>query len=234
MTNESPSKPYGTGQTGQRSDATGMTTPANLQNDPTALLAALGQLEVGLSHYDGKGRLTSWNDQFLALYPELDPDILSGKTLEEILTNEKVVARWVIDPETEDAGKWLERRLARHREPGGAVLIHDRKDRWIEITEFRTAQGGVLGFHRDITEAKEKRRHAEDQTMLLRATLDSIDQAIAVFDPRMTLRVWNAKLVELFDFPQHLLRVGTPVSELVDFMMGALLGESGPPFNRCR
>ncbi|UUX49585.1 EAL domain-containing protein [Nisaea acidiphila] len=196
-----------------------MTTPANLQNDSSELLSALEQLEVGLCHYDQRGRLTSWNEQLLQLYPELDPDRIAGKTLEEILKQDAVYSRWVTDPENEDAEKWLQRRLRRHQEPGGAVLIHDRRDRWIEITEFHTARGGVLGFHRDITEEKEQRRHAQDQTMLLRATLDSIDQALAVFDARLTLRVWNTRLVELFDFPAHLMRVGTPVSELVDFMM---------------
>jgi diguanylate cyclase (GGDEF)-like protein/PAS domain S-box-containing protein len=196
-----------------------MTALATLHNDPTELLKALEQLEVGLCHYDRNGRLTSWNQQFLNLYPELDANEISGKTLEEILTAEPVLARWVTDPETECAEKWIERRLSRHRDPGAPVLIHDSRDRWVEVTEFRTAGGGLLSFHRDITEAKEQRKHAEDQTLLLRATLDSMDQAIAVFDMRMTLRVWNARLIELFDFPEHLMRVGTPVSELVDFML---------------
>ncbi len=207
------------GQTGQRSEASGMTALSTLHNDPTELLNALEQLEVGLCHYDRNGRLTSWNRHFLDLYTELDPNAIAGRTLEEIISADAVLDRWVTDPATECAETWLERRLSRHRDPGAPVLIHDRSDRWIEITEFRTAGGGLLSLHRDITEAKAQRKHAEDQTMLLRATLDSMDQAIAVFDMRMTLRVWNARLLELFEFPEHLIRVGTPVSELVDFML---------------
>lgn len=193
-------------------------TPSPLQNDQSELLGALEQLQVGLCHYDEKGRMTSWNEQFENLYPELDTRTLGGKTLDQILALESVTQRWVSGDRPEFAEQWLRSRLQSHRDPSGPLLLHDNRDRWIEITEFRTSTGGLLSFHRDVTEERASRKHAEDQTMLLRATLDSIDQAIAVFDRDLALRVWNAKFIELFDYPEHLARVGTPVSDLVDFM----------------
>ena len=197
----------------------GITKPAALENHPTELLGALEEIQFGLCHFDQNGRITSWNTQFLELYPELGGMTLAGRTLESLLNEPEIIQRWTTDTPSEFPEKWRERRLQAHREPGGRVLLHDRKNRWIEIAELRTASGGLLSFHRDITEEKAARKHAEDQTMLLRATLDSIDQSIAVFDSALMLRVWNAKLVEMFEFPKHLMRIGTPVSELVDFMI---------------
>ncbi len=197
----------------------GMTKPADLENHPTELLGALEEIQVGLCHFDQNGCITSWNAPFLDLYPELNGVALVGRTLDSLLSEPEIIQRWVTDAPSDRPELWRERRLQAHREPGGRVLLHDHKNRWIEITELRTASGGLLSFHRDITEEKAARKHAEDQTMLLRATLDSIDQSIAVFDSALTLRVWNAKLVEMFDFPEHLMRIGTPVSELVDYMM---------------
>lgn len=196
-----------------------MTKPAALENHPSELLSALDEIQVGLCHFDRAGRISSWNAQFLELYPELTGIPLAGRTLAALLNEPAVIERWISDGAAHRSESWREHRLRSHREPGSRVLLHDRKDRWIEITEQRTASGGLLSFHRDITDEKASRKHTEDQTMLLRATLDSIDQSIAVFDSGLKLRVWNAKLMEMFDFPDHMMRIGTPVSELVDYMM---------------
>lgn len=192
---------------------------AATEKDQADLLSALGQLQVGLCHYDRQGRIVSWNEQYLNLYPELDTAALAGRKLDDLLHDANVLSRWLPDATAEDAERWRASRLSRHAEPHGPFMLRDRRGRWIEITEFRISDGGILSFHRDITEEKAERKHAEDQTLLLRATLDSVDQAIAVFDRDLMLRVWNARFQELFDFPNHLLRVGTPVSELVDFML---------------
>lgn len=61
---------------------------------------------------------------------------------------------------------------------------------------------------------------------LLLAGLDLLDQAIAVFDATPKLVTWNKALLRLLDFPEALVRVGTPFEEFVRFNVER--GEYGP------
>ncbi len=60
---------------------------------------------------------------------------------------------------------------------------------------------------------------------LLMAGLDLLDQAIAVFDAKPELVTWNKALLRLLDFPESMVRVGTPFEEFVRF--NAERGEYG-------
>ncbi len=60
---------------------------------------------------------------------------------------------------------------------------------------------------------------------LLLAGLDLLDQAIAVFDATPKLVIWNKAMVRLLDFPEELVRVGTPFEAFVRF--NAERGEYG-------
>jgi len=60
---------------------------------------------------------------------------------------------------------------------------------------------------------------------LLLAGLDLLDQAIAVFDATPKLVTWNKAMVRLLDFPESLMKVGTPFEAFVRF--NAERGEYG-------
>ena len=66
-----------------------------------------------------------------------------------------------------------------------------------------------------------RRRHD-----LLLAGLDLLDQAIAVFDTTPKLVTWNKAMVRLLDFPESMMRVGTPFADFARF--NAERGEYGP------
>ncbi|MBR0567905.1 PAS-domain containing protein [Azoarcus sp. L1K30] len=61
---------------------------------------------------------------------------------------------------------------------------------------------------------------------LLLAGLDLLDQAIAVFDATPKLVTWNKAMLRLLDFPESMVRVGTPFEDFVRF--NAERGEYGP------
>ena len=52
---------------------------------------------------------------------------------------------------------------------------------------------------------------------LLLAGFDLLDQAIAVFDATPKLVTWNKALLRLLDFPEDMVRVGTPFEAFVRF-----------------
>jgi len=72
-----------------------------------------------------------------------------------------------------------------------------------------------------MAETSEHRRRYD----LLLAGLDLLDQAIAVFDATPKLVTWNKAMLRLLDFPETMVRVGTPFEEFVRF--NAERGEYG-------
>ena len=61
---------------------------------------------------------------------------------------------------------------------------------------------------------------------LLQATLQNMTQGIAVVDAELRLVAWNRRYLELFRYPEGMVRVGCPVAELIRW--NARRGEWGP------
>jgi len=61
---------------------------------------------------------------------------------------------------------------------------------------------------------------------LLSTTLENVSQGISVVDAQMRLVAWNRRYLELFDYPDGMVNVGVPVSDLI--RRNAELGECGP------
>lgn len=54
---------------------------------------------------------------------------------------------------------------------------------------------------------------------MLQATLENIAQGISVVDSEQKLVAWNGVYADLFAYPDHLLKVGTPIQALIKFNM---------------
>lgn len=61
---------------------------------------------------------------------------------------------------------------------------------------------------------------------LLASTLENIDQGVSVVDRELNLVAWNGRYLELFNYPIGMVRVGTPVADLIRY--NAERGECGP------
>jgi len=61
---------------------------------------------------------------------------------------------------------------------------------------------------------------------LLQATIDNVSQGITVIDKDLRLAMWNKRYLQLFDFPEGVVMVGTPIEEII--RLSALQGEYGP------
>lgn len=61
---------------------------------------------------------------------------------------------------------------------------------------------------------------------LLAATLENIDVGISVIDRDLRLIAWNSRYLDLFLYPQGMVRVGLPIADLIRF--NAERGDCGP------
>ena len=57
---------------------------------------------------------------------------------------------------------------------------------------------------------------------LLEAALENMSQGISVVDAQLRLVAWNRRYVEMFGFPESLLRVGAPVAELAAWSLARM------------
>ncbi len=118
----------------------------------TQLADAMDVLADGIALYDVEDRLVFCNRRWLELYPQSADVMRPGVPFEDIIR--AGLDRGVYPEAAEDSEAWLERRRARRQSPGGAWELRYAGG-WRQITERRTAAGGIISLHRDITERKQ-------------------------------------------------------------------------------
>lgn len=61
---------------------------------------------------------------------------------------------------------------------------------------------------------------------LLAATFENMDAGVSVVDAELNLVAWNSRYLELFDYPEGMVRIGAPVADLIRH--NARRGDFGP------
>ena len=117
--------------------------------------AIIESIPQAFALYDPEDRLITWNSRFLELYPELVDVITTGTSYEALLRAE-IEAGIDPIPDGEAFESYVEHRLGQHRSSECAIERQLPNGRWILINEHRTADGGVVVLHTDISELKDR------------------------------------------------------------------------------
>ncbi|WP_142848656.1 NahK/ErcS family hybrid sensor histidine kinase/response regulator [Telmatospirillum sp. J64-1] len=183
------------------------------------LSEAIEAISEGFVLTDGDDRLVLFNSKFREMWPGADGIMRPGLGFEDMLR--KAVQTGQVADAQDDPTGWLERRLAHHRAPGELFVMQFKDGRWVQVSERRTADGGIVGIYTDITEIKisEKRRRERElaqKSVLLQATLDNLSQGVCVFDAEQRLTAWNERFIDLLGLDRDLARPGMPLSAFLD------------------
>ena len=146
-----------------RAEVDTIKTQAAVESDLllSRLRDALEAAPQGLALFDAQDRYVLWNARYAELYAN-DCGDWTGQCFEDALRRNVEGGRFP-DAIGREA-QWLDERMARHLQ-GESVSEHLLSDgRWIEISERRTADGGIIAIHNDITALK--RREASFQLEL--------------------------------------------------------------------
>lgn len=134
-------------------------------------------------------------------------------------------------PEGETPQDWAVARMARHRDAHVIFNVQFRGDRWVQVSEHRTNDGGTVILQTDVTdiiraERDERGKLLDHQARVVRATLDHISQGVCIFDARARMIGWNARAGELLAVPRARFRAGLAFGDLLDRLRGRIvLGE---------
>jgi signal transduction histidine kinase len=125
---------------------------AELQSAQARLAGALETLPAAIALFDRADRLVGFNATYLRIH-EIIADILKpGTSFETILRTNIARSRFDLGDQEKEA--YIARRLAQHRNPGGAFERRLNDGRWERVTEQRMADGGLSLVITDITEDK--------------------------------------------------------------------------------
>lgn len=184
------------------------------------LADAIETVQEGFALFGPDDVLVMCNARFSVHLADVRPHLVPGLSFAGYVD---LVSRsdYLALPEGETAEAWAVQRLRRHMDQHVIFNVRMRWDTWVQVSEHRTADGGTVVLQTDVTdllrlERQEFGRLLDDQERLVRATLDHINQGVAIFDAGRQLVGWNARLGTLLALPMVRMRVGAAFEVLFD------------------
>ena len=183
------------------------------------LANAIETIQEGFALFDASDVLVLCNSRFGMHMEDIRDDLRPGLTFEAYVDR---VSRsgFLALPERESAEDWAVRRKRRHHDRHVIFNVRMIWDRWVQVSEHRTADGGTVILQTDVTdiirsERQERGKLLDDQARMIRATLDHIDQGVSIFDAEARLVGWNTRLSRLLSIPIARFRVGASFDYLL-------------------
>ncbi len=139
---------------------------AAVRSSRERMIDAIESISDGFALWDADDRLVLCNSRYRDLYPELAERLQPGASFEKLLLHSIRTGLFAFDG---DPRQWVRERLDPDKRGRRSLELTHRDDRIIRIDERRTAEGGVVGIHTDVTEL---RRAEED--IRLRAYYDPL------------------------------------------------------------
>ncbi|HVT50662.1 MAG TPA: ATP-binding protein [Dongiaceae bacterium] len=134
--------------------------------------AGLDRGGIAYSLWDSEDRLVAYNDIYVTMFfTGLEHVVELGQTFERQNARWGEVKASVV--QNSDMRDQVADRLRRHREPRTSF---ERKidDRWIRTNEMRTADGGMISIHTDITREKERENAAREGERRFRSLVENL------------------------------------------------------------
>ncbi|MGV8950904.1 MAG: PAS-domain containing protein [Cypionkella sp.] len=190
---------------------------------------AIETVQEGFALFDTSDVLVMCNSRF-GMYLEDLRDILKPGLHFEDYVSAVSTSKFFVLPEAERPEDWADRRRKRHLERHVIFNVAMRGDAWVQVSEHRTRDGGTVILQTDVTdiirsEREERGKLLDDQARMIRATLDHLNQGVAIFDAAADLVGWNQRLATLLALPLARLRFGSGFEQLLhrlqqDFSFG--------------
>ncbi|MFG6561886.1 sensor histidine kinase [Sulfitobacter sp. 1A15299] len=131
--------------------------------------------------FDSSDRLVYCNEEYRATYAGMEGEII-GKHFDELLAHFTQTGK--LATTTEGKTRWSAQRRDRRNTPAKFFRARTSTGRWLEVTDYPVAAGGLLTIASDITEKveREERLHRHETALQLlnrRETLGQMTAAIA-------------------------------------------------------
>jgi two-component system, sensor histidine kinase len=182
------------------------------------LANAIETVQEGFALFDADDLLVMCNSRFGVQMSDVHPRLRPGLHFVDYVSFVSQSHNLVLKPGETPEG-WAFARMRRHSDRHVIMNVQLDQDRWFQVSEHRTRDGGTVILQTDLTdvirlERQERGKLLDDQARIIRATLDHISQGVGIFDSERRLVGWNGRLAELLAIPVGRLRLGTPFATL--------------------
>ena len=160
---------------------------------------AIDAIPAGFVAFDSEDRLVVCNKAYRALFGYSDADAAPGVSFDALM-------RLDIERQTVAAGDragdgYPRRRLADWRRAGVVSEdIHFGDGRWIQVRDRKTASGGRVSIHADITVLKRAEGALRLSQEQLRNLVETAPDAIISVNEAGLVLTWNARAAEMFGY----------------------------------
>ena len=187
---------------------------------------AIESVDEGLALFDSNDNLVLFNSRFCEILSDVRCDLRLGMSFESYVDLISHSADLNLPPGVSPRD-WSIRRLERHDEESVVFNTSLTQDRWMQVSEHRTIQGGTAILQTDISDIMRKQHRERDQLVtdqgkMLRATLDHLAQGVCIFDEFAQLVGWNRELERMIQVPARHVHLGSEFSTILDLMRGKL------------
>ncbi len=186
---------------------------ANLAN-------AIETVQEGFALFDADERLVMCNTRFGKHMRDVHHLFKPGLPFSDYV---RIVSTspYLALPDGVDARDWSKQRMARHKEQHVVFNARMAGDRWLQVSEHRTRDGGTVVLQTDVTdimliERQERERLLDDQASLIKATLEHLNQGVGIFDREARLVGWNRRMGALLSIPLRQFQIGLSIKTVID------------------
>lgn len=183
------------------------------------LSGAIEAVQEGFALFGPDEHLVMCNSRFGQQMPDIQNLLEPGLSFEDYVN---LVSRsdHLSLPLEDTVDSWVAQRLERHCDDCVVFNVRLTWDRWLQVSEHRTGQGGTVILHTDVTDMMRMERQArekllDDQARIIRATLDHINQGVCIFDDHGLLMGWNQRVGTLLALPAGQFMLGTRFERLL-------------------
>ncbi len=183
------------------------------------LANAIETIQEGFALFDAADVLVLCNSRFGTHMVDIHEDLKPGLTFDAYVDRVSR-SRYLALPDNERPEDWAVRRKRRHQDRHVIFNVRMIWDRWMQVSEHRTLDGGTVILQTDVTDIIRAERHErgkmlDDQARVIRATLDHINQGVSIFDLQARLVGWNERLGQLLAIPMARFRIGASFDYLL-------------------
>ena len=189
----------------QLSNARLETANTEIQIGRANLNEAIESINEGFALFNTEGRLIQFNSRFCRWFEDIAPKLQEGLSFEDYV---RLVSRsfYLALPEGQTPEDWARHRLQFHSEDHVVLNFRLISNKWLQVSEHRTARGGTVILQTDVSEIMRLERQERDkmrdaQAKTLQATLDHLNQGVCIFDADLKLVGWNQNMDGLLALP---------------------------------
>lgn len=183
------------------------------------LADAIETVQEGFGLFGPDDILVLCNSRFGEQLRDIQPALLPGLHFADYVDLASR-SRALMLPEAVTAQDWAIQRLHRHQDRSTVFTVALQGDRWLQVSERRTGDGGTVILQTDVTDIIRAEREArgrllDDQARMVRATLDHISQGVCIFDAEARMIGWNERAAELLALNRRQFRAGLGFGALI-------------------